>query len=1108
MKISLNIKTLLRTPLKTLVTFLLLAATSYMLFLSVAEYSAVSREMERAVDFYYGLGAVEVEPARQDIPEGFWSPTLAAEDRYPAYGTDLYLYTDKRVKDSPYEEELLQIGYTGLRQSDIDAISKLPYVTGTSVRYMTAGVSDTLMRLDDRNDFYNYTARFIVQASLGDTLVSYDPPAPDGSPGAAWLPFNYFRLLTDDQQRYGRELNFKLTIVWVRDFDPANTGGRIVPYGGGSYNPRLYKIIHTRADLYDEVYNYDFLSSLKIRERFVIVGRMDPSPNGRSQYALGDPSSIGRYPQVYALRDQPDNYLELEEFAPLRELIELTNTDIHTLDVVYTDDMSSVMRVAEGNITSANGRMLTPEDSANENKVCVMSAEYMFRNNLRVGDKITLNLGDKLFEQNAALGSVAVVAERQSENYTEVEFEIVGAYKNTDTSAQQAANLHWTYSVNTVFVPMPFLSAEIPADHELKPGEFSFKIDDPRNISKFLEEARPVIEGDLGLTLMFTDGGWSAVEKQIMQAKTLATVRLLLLAFAVILAICLTVYLFVGRKRKEYAIMRALGTPIWLSSRTLYIPLATLGIFAPAVGTVFGYYFTGSRIENVLAPLTEAGIETAPAAIPVSLVFVCFACVITALALATGFMLRRLSKKPPLELLQADAGTAAGSTRSAPLEDAAPDVSSLTATGVRKPQSASATSASGSKPVEFERQRAARHMIRYVARHIRRTPAKAMQSLGLALLLFGAIGQLTVVRGTYRDIYKNMNQKAYIMDGFNLKSSLDANHLFYVDSVYYENVIQSLKFDHDQLETVMTNDIQRFSDNTIEVNFLEGYDYSTQNTIDSSNVGTVNRTCIWQKSLMERLGVQLGDTVRIFNANDQYTMMFEIYRFPPNTEEQRIEWEDSVDQYMDARSVYYTVVGEIISGGSPYMIITPVSRGFDPIVYSIDDNTIDYAEFILASPEYAENFRTFVEKRIPGTVGDIGSPFVMDTSEADNTKQTIALIETLYPIAVAAALVMGGLFPGLIVMQSDREASIMRVLGTTKRRTRAILVTEQAALCFIGQVFAAALLLIINGILLLRHSTAIGIFGAALIFTCTAGALIFAIIITRRRILELLQVKE
>ena len=130
---------------------------------------------------------------------------------------------------------------------------------------------------------------------------------------------------------------------------------------------------------------------------------------------LSDASTFNWFPQITPLKDLPENYLELDEFAPLREMIEITNADIHTLDVVYTDDMSSIMRFSEGDMVITEGRMLTEEDIANGSAVCVLNHRFLNRNNLKIGDKITLNLGDKLFEQNPVIGAVASVRERYAD---------------------------------------------------------------------------------------------------------------------------------------------------------------------------------------------------------------------------------------------------------------------------------------------------------------------------------------------------------------------------------------------------------------------------------------------------------------------------------------------------------------------------------------------------------------------------------------------------------------------------------------------------------------------------------------------------------------------
>jgi ABC-type lipoprotein release transport system permease subunit len=1077
-----------------------------MLFFSAAEYIATARERERVVGFYQGTGAVEAAPAPKYLPSDYWKiiadKSTAKAWQYPAYGCDFSLYADPRVQYNPYGEEVRKNNYEGLSKADIDAIGKLPYVTGTSVRYMTAGVSGSLPRADDGGNYYNYTARLIAEVTLDDEKIRADK-SERGAYSFHPLGCGDFTVFAGSQDcrdalRESRE-NGKVTAVGAFEFSPDNADDSII-YGGDMEKTVID--IHMGESYYNEIFSHDFLRSLVPGERYVIICRYTTGPRSWHSYYLTDPATTGRYPQIYPLKGLPDNYLDLDEFAPLRKLIEITNADLHTFDVVYTGDMSSIMRFAEKNMVITAGRMLTDEDSANKNNVCVMNDRYMSQNSLKIGDRISLKLGDKLFEQNAQLGAVAVVPERYADTFTEEkEFEIVGAYKDVDTKLQQATTLNWGYSVNTLFVPQSFLPVKVPDDHVVKPGEFSFVIDDPRNIKAFLAEASPIIEGKLGLTLVFTDGGWSELESQIDSAVTLAAVRLLLLCFCVAAAIILTVYLFIARKRKEYAIMRALGTPSRRANSSLYVPLAFLGIFALAAGNILGYARVGSRIEKVLAPFTQPGFRS-ETAVPGALVFICFICVFAALALATACMLRRIGKKPPLELLQMGTNRNAAEKSSRGPRDQIVQAGSV-GRALMPVREVSKIKTPAPASGKFS---AARHVGAYTARHIRRMPAKSLFSLGLALLLVGTIGQFTVIRGVYGDLYENMDVKAYIADhGITVDNAINVASSPFVNAAYCENISLSLACYREKLRVVMTNDVMRASAGAAKVEFLDGYDCSSFSKVDLV-AGPAN-ICVMDSGLMQSLSVKLGDKVRIHSTIILAMLIKD--RFGIQTSVTGPDLDKMLEIFapvLDKLSVYYTVVGRA-SAVPANAVYVPVTKGLTPVLY-YDEALMDYVECTLASPKNAEEFGRFAKSKIEPAVGSMLSPFMMDTSEADNLLQSLYLLNTLYPIAVTAAVIMSGLFPGLIVLQSDREASIMRVLGTTKRRTRVILILEQAALCLTGQLCAAALLFAVNGSSMAAYAATLGIAAIALLSGCIAGALVCSVIVTRRRILELLQAKE
>ena len=111
-------------------------------------------------------------------------------------------------------------------------------------------------------------------------------------------------------------------------------------------------------------------------------------------------------------------------------------------------------------------------------------------------------------------------------------------------------------------------------------------------------------------------------------------------------------------------------------------------------------------------------------------------------------------------------------------------------------------------------------------------------------------------------------------------------------------------------------------------------------------------------------------------------------------------------------------------------------------------------------------------------------------------------------MALAAALLLSGFLCSLSTLQSSREAAIMRVLGTTKRKARVILTAEAAVLDIAGLVLGLCAMFIIHG----RESAVIldmlylyCALQIAMILICTA---LCSALVTRRNVLELLHAKE
>ena len=126
MRKSTALKTLLRSPAKTLLTFLLIAAASFALFSRVTDYAVTTRESAKAESFYYGVAALD-------------NSTPPIDYYYP--------------EPKPWPSD-----------AQIEEFSSLPGVTLADTRYMTDGLIEDYKRIIDEDSSYE-TAEFVLEGT-------------------------------------------------------------------------------------------------------------------------------------------------------------------------------------------------------------------------------------------------------------------------------------------------------------------------------------------------------------------------------------------------------------------------------------------------------------------------------------------------------------------------------------------------------------------------------------------------------------------------------------------------------------------------------------------------------------------------------------------------------------------------------------------------------------------------------------------------------------------------------------------------------------------------------------------------------------------------------
>ena len=1088
MRLTLSIKTLYRSPVRTILTFILLGVLTFAFFSQTAEYTITVREMNSAAGQYVGVGAVEIAPPEE------------IDTRLP-----LYINTDLRMAQQYPEERqelyLNKIRYQPLSQDQISTISELPYITLTDTRYMTAGVSDTYYRLDEGANYYNYPLRCVVEATLTDIQYREDSSMED---------YNFNRLILDDFTLLAG--NF-----WYVDNDkPLVVNAypdKLDDFGTSPEFPAMFVgLMNSSGIWYTSSYTYDteYVKTLVQGNRYVFILRSSllfiNSKDNEQDFYLGDHLTNLWCEAIQPIDGEPENYLETEKYITLRELVELTNADMHTFDMAYTEDMRSIMRFAQGDMAITDGRMLSKEDSENGSNICVVSHDFAAVYELELGDIITMRLGTELFEQYKGLGAVAATWERYNSAEKTVKLEIVGIYIDTDGPTNQSRNLNWSYSINTIFVPKSLLPVveKTLTNHMFSPSEFSFMVENAWDIETFFEESAPVIE-EMGLTLIFDDGGWPQIAQSFQSASRLSVIKIVLLAVAVTIATGFVVYLFVGRKKRDYAVMRALGTTKKISARTLVFPLMAVTVLSVLAGSGVAWRYTVRTIanNNTLSAMKDFAVNTN---IPTGVVVSCVLGIILLTLLIALAMLRRAGSLPPLVLLHDSPSKTRRKRRTSNKTQNEEVTAVLEMTSALTPPPVEHDAPD--TPIHGHRWRCVRFVLCYIWRHMSRSTVKSLLAVLVAALFFGVGGQLALMRQTYVDICENLVITANFIGGLGLDIVSSVIRTGYFSDPYYEAVITA-ELNSSMTDIVVTNNIERYAGEEVDITYANGY--------DASCMDKFGEIIIVGKTLMETFRLEPGGTVQITRQDLLAQMRYEhisSYRTRHPGEEITDDeilslYQDELMKAINEAARTYTIAGVILTSSDrtnnkAFMPGMGQSSEIYGNMFNISLTPLDMAEFKLVDNLRADEVREYGER----VAKSFGVVFLMDTSKLENPRNTMRLLEALYPVTLVAALLIGGFLCCLVILQSSKEAAIMRILGTTNRKTRVLLALEQVILGIAGLAVGVCGLLLYQGHELTAISWQLYLFAVLYFCVILVSTIICAILVTRHSTLGLLQTKE
>ena len=340
----------------------------------------------------------------------------------------------------------------------------------------------------------------------------------------------------------------------------------------------------------------------------------------------------------------------------------------YTVPVQSTDRTDLLMPFYNNEAYIADGRDITDKEYDTGKDVCLVSKRFADYNHLKIGDCLELPLyyasfGDSPginFWRGASSKNFSLL-NAQKEIYSVFDqdsYEIVGTY-DVDRNELSAFGI----GENEVIVPFQSVqsswSGHIASSGPMKRYNTSFQIENGE-IETFMRKWKE--QGIEGLQITFYDGGYSELKEGIENRRVMTYVFLTGGGTMAVLVLLLFCHLFIARQERRTAIERSLGMTKTGSALSMLAGLLLVVILGAAAGSTAGYAMTGevaektAEVQYFSSEYTSGSSEEAEADTHFNHTdkegaVWGFCMILTLSGLITGVYMYRNLKKEPLHLL-------------------------------------------------------------------------------------------------------------------------------------------------------------------------------------------------------------------------------------------------------------------------------------------------------------------------------------------------------------------------------------------------------------------------------------------------------------------------
>jgi len=806
----------------------------------------------------------------------------------------------------------------------------------------------------------------------------------------------------------------------------------------------------------------------------------------------------------------------------------LISQNLSSVTVMDTKDMSAMPRFSDPRVARLldtplfpRGRWLNHEDYLNGNHVAVIPAPFAVRRGIQVGDSITINLRDnprpnwidspttsqwarglENWWDNSPQGWWGTI-EASNEDWQgfpsqELTLEVVGIY-------QFFPQFFHNFISVEIFIPAGLIPEGFGWDDAPHlTGMYSFVLNSPRLEEAFLRETRTELY-NLGFAAVFMPNDFEHLAAATDPIRLSITVNLVVFAVASALILAFVVLLYLRQWRKSVAIAQALGIPGGTVLRQLFTPVVLLWVPSMIVGSVIAWFFAISQAEAALENLAVYEGLVLPG---VYLLLILCGLLIAFILASVWFGGYGIVRRPVLTQLQG--GTQ--KRRKAVVIDS----------GVVPEGFAMGEFELSPMPAKAGFSANLRSALRHSLRHIFRTPIKTALAMLLALIFVFSLGWLnntiifteaevtrlwdtTIIEA---ELFRVFEDGIPIDDGWVDNISPNAWNAIEYSGFYRDSYLESFawywEWSDDWIQTVLGS--------FMGVSHLEGLVAENTRTPVDEQLGVI---CVdMELEFMPGFGPEdfvyvTGERVPLVVRRDTeepttffggYTQVIAVF----DGGMQR-----GVNRFGEEFPIYIIPIElhrTFFAGQWPFYGWWGSLNTYYP-TFATARFTIDPARN-RELDRLRELARPALENNELGFLGTVPLLLHIHDDVIHNViipmEQNLSLLRILYPIAIGVAFLLALGLSLLTMLQSAKNAAIMRVLGKPRGASQLMLCTEQLIVCIAGILFGLLILFVFIAGVGITPLLLAGVYlGGAVI-----GSAIGAFVISMRAPLDLLQVSE